>query len=72
MSQTLTEEQWNLVDEDLFAGNKLQAVMKIRQFTGLNLSEVGEMMYSRYRKLRDEQPHKFIQSHEEYWQGWYS
>ena len=72
MSQTLTEEQWKVVDEDLFAGVKLQALVKIRQFSGSGLSEASETMYARYNKLRAEQPEQFKQSDEEYWQGWYS
>ncbi len=71
MSQTLTAEQWSTVDEDLFAGVKLQALVKIRQFSGLGLNEALEQMYARYRKLRAEQPDRFVQGHEEYWQGWH-
>ena len=72
MSQTLNDEQWKIVDEDLFAGLRLQAVKRIRELSGLRLSEASEMMYKRYEKLRAEQPDKFMESHEEYWQNWYS
>ncbi|QEH37445.1 hypothetical protein OJF2_60360 [Aquisphaera giovannonii] len=67
-----TEEQWQPIDEDLFAGRPLMAVKRIRQQTGSGLHAAGEVMRARYESLRRSDPDRFQQTDAEYWAGWYS
>jgi hypothetical protein len=61
MIQTeFTDRQWALIDEALFNNNPLLAIKLIRkEHGGLGLHQAGDIMHSRYKKLRDESPDRF-------------
>ncbi len=70
MEAILSDEQWHVIDEHLFANKKLPVVRALRQWTRLSLNEIQEVMLARYTILREQFPERFSCTHEEYWYGW--
>jgi hypothetical protein len=72
MTLPISDGQWSEVDDLLFAGNPLMAIQRIREWTGLGISDAAKEMRSRYEALRRSSPDSFPLSDEEYWSGWCS
>lgn len=71
-SPAIQEEQWPPVDALIFAGERLHALIKIREITGCTLSEALTLLYERFNKLSIESPTRFKGSLPEYWKDFYS
>jgi hypothetical protein len=63
---------WDELDPLVLSGAKLAFIAKVREATGTGLSEAIELLRSRYDVLRRLRPADFSQTHEEYWDGFYS
>ena len=72
MAAPITEEQWQPIDEAIFANLKLPAIRHIRAASGCSLKEAIDVLYERYAKLRAEAPDRFNCTDEDYWAGFYS
>ena len=72
MRSAQTDDRWLAVDEAIFSNIPLLAVKIVRQHRGLGVHAAGDVMYARYRLLRERSPQRFTKNHEEYWSGWYS
>jgi len=64
--------QWEALDPLVLSGAKLQFLMKVQELTGCSLPEAQDLLRSRYDLLRRERPNDFAQSHDDYWDGFYS
>jgi hypothetical protein len=72
MPASITDEQWQPIDEAIFANLKLPAFKQIRALTGCSLKESLDLFYERYAKLRAEAPDRFDCTDQEYWAGFCS
>ena len=70
----ITEEQWQLIDKDLFAQNPFRACTEILTLgkPSLSLRDAQDILGERYRKLRAEHPEHFACDEANYWNDWYS
>ena len=68
----IREDQWLSIDDAICANRKLPAIQQIRAASGCSLKDALELLYERYAKLRAEASHRFSDSEEEYWAGFYS
>ena len=74
MDTDIPEHKWLPVDEMIFAGPNLQALIAIRALREppLPFTAMLDLMHERYRKLRVEQPERFALDEKTYWDGCYS
>jgi hypothetical protein len=70
--KNLTLEQWQLIDEALFATHPVHAVAVICQSLDFGTAAALEAVYERYHQLRAEQPGRFTPSEDAYWDGFYT
>jgi hypothetical protein len=60
------------LDELIFASRKFDAFDLIRKQRGCGLGESVMLFSERYRELRAKSSERFVCSHEQYWEGFYS
>ncbi len=72
MSVNISQEQWERIDEELFAGNRLFAIQQIRTAAQCSLGVAIESVYQRFDKLAAECPERFRCDLNTYWAGFYS
>jgi len=72
MPADITAEQWQPIDEAIFAKHILAAVRQIRSAGNCGLREAMELLHARYAKLRAEAPDRFACTDQDYWAGFYS
>jgi hypothetical protein len=68
----IPDEAWATIDKAIFANMKLPAIKEIRALAGCGISDAVFMLSDRYKMLRAESPERFVCSHEECWEGFYS
>ena len=64
---TLSDEQWQPIDRELFVGRRLEAVLELTRATSVNLHDAVEAVMDRFAVLRETQPHKFTVDVEGFW-----
>lgn len=71
-STDFSEEQWQEVDQKLFAGMPLLALRAVLEFgkPSLRLLDAQEIMFERYANLRAECPAQFVEEASTYWADW--
>ena len=72
MAVSIPDNQWQPIDEAIFANRKLPAIEQIRALSGCDLKEALERLYERYTELRAEAPERFSCTDQDYWAGFYS
>ena len=68
----LPEELLSEIDSLILANTPLQAVKRIREYTGLSVHQSAAIMHDRHDRLREECADKFTRTVSEYWAYWYS
>jgi hypothetical protein len=69
---TLTSEDLRELDQRIFKGDILSGIQYVRNRLQLSLGESQAVFVVRYEELRASAPQHFTESHEEYWEGFYS
>jgi hypothetical protein len=59
MSNEPSEQQWMDIQQELFAGRKIQAIKLYRQAAGVDLKNAKDAMDAYERKLREQAPDRF-------------
>lgn len=62
MPHNLSDEQWQQIEADLFAGRKIQAIKLFRESTNSGLKEAKDVLDEHERVLREQFPEKFTAS----------
>lgn len=68
----MADQQWNTIDEYIFAGRTLGAVKAIQDISKCNLQNAIYLLRDRYKDLRIAKPDGFSVSEGEYWNDCYS
>lgn len=68
---SLTDEQWNRIDDRILACDILGALALIRESCGEGLSKAKDIHWERYQFLRSTKSADFKCSHDDYWAGVY-
>ena len=72
MNPSFTPEQLNEIDEHILACHILAAIMSIRKYSGVGISDAIGIHIDRYEQLRLTHLTDFKCTHEEYWREVYS
>ena len=59
MTDELTKEQIENIEEEIFAENKIQAIRLCREYTGWGLKESKDFVENRIRDLLETDPEKY-------------
>ena len=65
-------DRWGRVDEHLYCGERLRAVVVARDDFGLSLPEAIEAIGARWETLKSAFPERFRVPLDGYWDGFYS
>ncbi len=71
-SGKLSDDQLRELDQAVVDNRKLHGIRVIREWTGASHTEALETYYHRYIELRRTSPTRFLDPHEDYWDGFYS
>jgi ribosomal protein L7/L12 len=63
----LSDEQWELIDEDILQNRKLKAIKAIKEAAGVGLREAGDIFHDRYDLLLASRSGEFVCSPDEYY-----
>jgi hypothetical protein len=72
MAVSIPDDQWQAIDEAIFANRKLPAILQIRALGACGLHEALGVLCERYAKLLAEAPDRFSCTEQEYWADFYS
>jgi hypothetical protein len=72
MTRGITEQDWEQIDNYLFAHEVFPAPKYIRAINQVGLRDAIDLVHSRFEKLAAEMPEKFQCDLETYWSGFYS
>ena len=72
MSDNLSKEQWDELDQLIIENKKLEFTQLYRKLSGGSLRDGIIAKGERYRYLKEQCPEKFTLTDEEYWDGYYS
>ena len=59
MPQELNDQQWQEIEEHLFAGRKIQAIKLFREYAGVDLKAAKDTLDEHEAELRKQSPEKF-------------
>ena len=59
MDNELSDEQWEQIEEALFAGRKIEAIGLFRQWTGVGLKDAKHRIEDYEKDLRNQFPDRF-------------
>ncbi|WP_035604754.1 hypothetical protein [Haloferula sp. BvORR071] len=71
MSVTLTDDQWNPIDEELFSGGRIRALVMLRAITDLSIHDGAYLLEDRVSFLSKSSPQRFTVSTSGYWDDFY-
>ncbi len=59
MDPNLTDEQWEQIDVELYAGKKIEAIKLFREYSSAGLKEAKDVLDDYERQLRAQYPDRF-------------
>lgn len=62
MNDKLSDEQWQQIEQALFAGRKIEAIKHFRKITNAGLKDAKELIDQHEHDLREQFPGRFSQA----------
>ena len=62
MTEPLSDDQWQQIEDHLYNGRKIAAIKLMRQWTGVDLKDAKELIDQHEQELRSQNPDRFAKS----------